>query len=108
MKNSGFVLLCVICACSVLTIHAQKEKRAGHDTSMVGKKRTDLPEPYATKSARNFSEVLGWENNSTPKAPDGFKVTRFGTDYNNPRWLYVLPNGDVLVAETKVEPKGLV
>lgn len=66
-----------------------------------------LPEPYATKSVNNFSKVLGWGANATPKAPAGFKVRKFGNDLKNPRWIYVLPNGDVLVAETKHDYKGL-
>jgi glucose/arabinose dehydrogenase len=56
----------------------------------------------------NFSKVIGWGENSTPTAPKGFKVSKFGTDLKNPRWIYILPNGDVLVAETKKEAKGLM
>src|SRR5436190_5866885 len=71
-----------------------------------GDQGPSLPEPYATKAARNFCKVIGWGENATPKAPEGFKVERFGKDYKNPRWVYELPNGDILVAETKKEPKG--
>jgi glucose/arabinose dehydrogenase len=58
-----------------------------------------LPDPYATKSSTNFCKVIGW-NNKMPLAPKGFKVERYADGFNNPRWMYVLPNGDVLVAET--------
>lgn len=65
------------------------------------KKAADtLPEPYATKSATNFSKSLGWENGNMPQAPAGFKVTRYADGFDNPRWMYVTPNGDVLVAES--------
>lgn len=65
------------------------------------KKAADtLPEPYATKSATNFSKSLGWENGNMPHAPAGFKVTRYADGFDNPRWMYVTPNGDVLVAES--------
>jgi len=63
----------------------------------------DLPPPYATKSTVNTCEVLGWGENSTPQAPAGFRVGKFAGDLQNPRWIYVLPNGDVLIAETKKE-----
>ncbi|PBQ32403.1 L-sorbosone dehydrogenase [Sphingobacteriaceae bacterium] len=106
MKKALLTLFSLYYLLSASNLQAQQAGSTVKDSS--GKKRTDLPEPYATKSSRNFSEVIGWENNSTPKAPEGFTVTRFGEGYNNPRWIYVLPNGDVLVAETKVEHKGLV
>jgi len=102
MKNLSLFPACIFLIVLAFDVHAQK------DISVKENKRTDLPAPYTTKSSRNFSEVTGWENNSTPKAPDGFIVTRFGEGYNNPRWIYVLPNGDVLVAETKSEHKGLL
>src|SRR5690554_2712363 len=58
-----------------------------------------LPEPFATKSVTNYSNVKGWEEGQTPKAPNGFTVTKYANGFENPRWMYVLPNGDVLVAE---------
>src|SRR5690606_30390557 len=44
--------------------------------------------------------VKGWENGKKPIAPEGFEVTAFANGFDNPRWMYVLPNGDVLVAES--------
>ena len=49
-------------------------------------------------------DVLGWPAGAAPKAPPGFVVTRFAEGLDHPRWLYVLPNGDVLVAESASEP----
>ena len=59
-----------------------------------------LPPPYATKSVTNFSHVMGWEDGRTPTAPNGFTVTKYADKFENPRWMYVTPNGDVLVAES--------
>lgn len=61
--------------------------------------RTNLPEPYATKSTVNFSKVTGWKDGEMPKAPEGFTVSKFAADFNNPRWIYVADNGDIFVAE---------
>lgn len=49
----------------------------------------------------------GWAPDATPVAAPGLAVAAFAKDLNHPRWLYVLPNGDVLVAETNapVRPK---
>jgi glucose/arabinose dehydrogenase len=49
-------------------------------------------------------DVVGWPVNAAPQAPPGFRVTRFGEGLEHPRWLYVLPNGDVLVAESAGPP----
>ena len=35
----------------------------------------ELPEPFATESVANYSDVVGWKEGETPKAPEGFKVT---------------------------------
>src|SRR5688572_1475474 len=59
-----------------------------------------LPPPFATKSKMNFSKVVGWKNGAKPIAPAGFEVTEYAKDLRNPRWMYVLTNGDLLVAES--------
>jgi glucose/arabinose dehydrogenase len=46
-----------------------------------------------------------WSDGEKPHAAPGFRVERFAAGLEHPRWLYVLPNGDVLVAETNA-PKG--
>jgi len=61
--------------------------------------KDSLPIPYATKSKRNFSHVIGWKG-EIPKAPVGFIVEKFADGFENPRWIYVTPNGDILVAES--------
>jgi glucose/arabinose dehydrogenase len=62
--------------------------------------KDSLPPPHATKSSMNFSNVVGWDDGSMPVAPPGFTVSLYAEGFNNPRWLYQTPNGDVLVAES--------
>lgn len=50
------------------------------------------------------ADVVGWAAGEAPVAPQGFTVTRFAEGLAHPRWIYVLPNGDVLVAETSSTP----
>ncbi len=52
----------------------------------------------------NIAPAIGWPAGSKPTAPDGFTVQAYATGLNHPRWLYVLPNRDVLVAETSAPP----
>jgi glucose/arabinose dehydrogenase len=53
----------------------------------------------------NIAPAKGWPPGGKPIAADGLSVTAFATGLDHPRWLYVLPNGDVLVAETNAPPK---
>ena len=53
----------------------------------------------------HIAPAKGWPSGQTPIAPAGFKVTALATGLDHPRWLHVLPNGDVLVAETNAPPK---
>ncbi len=84
------ILMTFFSSCKV-----KKDVRVNHTTSNDG-----LPAPYATKSVKNFSNVIGWKDNETPKAPKGFTVKKYAEGFENPRWMYVTPNGDVLVAES--------
>jgi glucose/arabinose dehydrogenase len=53
----------------------------------------------------NIAPAIGWPSGITPVAHIGMDVAAFASGLNHPRWLYVLPNGDVLVAETNSPPK---
>ncbi|MFL6620518.1 MAG: sorbosone dehydrogenase family protein, partial [Povalibacter sp.] len=48
----------------------------------------------------NVVDAKGWRRGQKPVARDGLQVNAFAVGLDHPRWLYVLPNGDVLVAET--------
>ena len=65
-----------------------------------------LPEPRSTLIPLvNIARVARWEDGATPVPAEGLVVNAFATGLDHPRWLYVLPNGDVLVAETNAQPK---
>ena len=53
----------------------------------------------------NVAPAKGWPEGAKPTAAPGLAVARFAEGLSHPRWLYVLPNGDVLVAETNAPPK---
>jgi len=48
----------------------------------------------------NTADAIGWAADASPRAPEGFAVTRYAENLDHPRWVYLLPNGDVLVAES--------
>ncbi|SFB39322.1 Glucose/arabinose dehydrogenase, beta-propeller fold [Pseudomonas sp. NFIX10] len=65
-----------------------------------------LPEPNKTLIPTvNIAEAVGWPQGAKPTPAQGLQVGAFAEGLDHPRWLYVLPNGDVLVAETNAPPK---
>jgi glucose/arabinose dehydrogenase len=72
-----------------------------------------LPPPTRTLIPTvQIAPAKGWPAGVTPKAAPGTQVSAFATGLQHPRWIYVLPNGDVLVAETNAperpeEGKGI-
>ncbi len=66
------------------------------------------PLPSPTKDlvpTVNIAKAVGWPQGAMPKAAEGLKVNAFAKQLDHPRWIYVLPNNDVLVAETNAPPK---
>ena len=65
-----------------------------------------LPAPVKTALPTvNIATAVGWPENAKPKAAPGTQVSAFASGLDHPRWLYLLPNGDVLVAETNAPAK---
>jgi glucose/arabinose dehydrogenase len=65
-----------------------------------------LPAPNPTLLPTvNIAPAKGWPDGVKPVSAPGTTVTAFAKELDHPRWLYVLPNGDVLVAETNAPPK---
>jgi hypothetical protein len=65
-----------------------------------------LPAPNPTLVPTvNIAPARGWPAGSLPQAAPGLRVGIFAAGLDHPRWLHVLPNGDVLVSETNAPPK---
>lgn len=66
----------------------------------------ELPPPNPTLLPTvSIAPATGWPEGREPVAAPGLQVEAFADGLDHPRWLYVLPNGDVLVAETDAPPK---
>jgi glucose/arabinose dehydrogenase len=60
-----------------------------------------LPPPqHSLIPTVKIAPAAGWPNGEKPKAAQGLAVNAFATGLEHPRWLYELPNGDILVAES--------
>jgi glucose/arabinose dehydrogenase len=61
----------------------------------------ELPEPEKSIIPTvNVAAAIGWAEGHAPQGASGTTVTLFASGLDHPRWIHVLPNGDVLVAET--------
>ncbi|WP_426683328.1 sorbosone dehydrogenase family protein [Xanthomonas translucens pv. undulosa] len=64
-----------------------------------------LPDPVKRMIPTvKVAEVKRWAEGAAPVPAEGLAVQAFARDLDHPRWMYVLPNGDVLVAETAAPP----
>jgi glucose/arabinose dehydrogenase len=68
--------------------------------------RPELPPPAKSLLPTiNVAPAKSWPQGVTPTPASGLAVQAYASGFDHPRWLYVLPNGDVLVAETNAPPK---
>ncbi|WP_426036255.1 PQQ-dependent sugar dehydrogenase [Brevundimonas sp. DC300-4] len=103
MRHTPLVL--AVCA-AALTLAACGSGPVAPEGSTYGAQPT-LVEPHRNLLAPtvNIAPAIGWPDGVVPTAPQGFRVQAFASGLDHPRWLYRLPNGDILVAETNAPPK---
>ena len=65
-----------------------------------------LPAPDTTASVTRLATFLCPGRGPHADRAAGFEVSLYAADFQRPRWLYVLPNGDVLVAESANAPEA--
>ncbi|KGU57913.1 sorbosone dehydrogenase [Xanthomonas phaseoli pv. phaseoli] len=81
------------------------------DTATLAIEQGTGPDPQLPEPVKRLiptvkvAPVKRWAANAKPIAADDLQVAAFARDLDHPRWIYVLPNGDVLVAETAEPPK---
>ena len=63
-----------------------------------------LARPQGSLPTLKMPTAKGWSAGQAPNPAPGLKVNAFATDLKHPRWIHVLPNGDILVAEALTTP----
>lgn len=76
------------------------------DMASVEGQRPEITDPRAQWiPTMNVAKAVGWPDGAKPVAAAGLTVAAYATGLEHPRWLYRLPNGDVLVAESNSPPR---
>lgn len=81
------------------------------DTAKLPEKADEGPQPKIVEPVTSMIPTLhiapakGWPEGVVPKAAEGLAVNAYASGLDHPRWLYALPNGDVLVAESNAPKK---
>jgi glucose/arabinose dehydrogenase len=106
MRSFLAVFAAAMCAlispgCASLSVESAKVPLAqGYGPKPV------LPKPNPTAIPTiKIAPARGWAEGATPRAAPGLSVNEFAGGFDHPRWLHVLPNGDVLVVETNRPPE---
>jgi hypothetical protein len=101
MRLSNYAVLCLItiplASCGDLATLSVADG-TGKNPVLPSPKKSLIP-------TVNIAKAVGWQGDSKPIAAPGLEVHAFAQNLEHPRWLYALPNGDVLVAETNAPPK---
>src|SRR5262249_53936342 len=71
------------------------------DAPLVRRKITELPPPYATRSASNPPRVIARPVSAVPSEPPGFQLELFASKPQDPRTVRVTPDGDIFIAESE-------
>jgi glucose/arabinose dehydrogenase len=93
----GIVVLLALGACAE-SAHLSVAEGTGPNPILPPPNRTLIP-------TLNIAPAAGWPSGGAPTAAAGTRVTAFASGLEHPRWLLVLPNGDVLVAESNAPPR---
>lgn len=97
MRIATVVVLFALAACGD-TATLKVEDGTGTDPK--------LPQPVETPIPTiNIADAKPWAAGEAPVAAEGYAVTSFAEGLAHPRWLYRLPNGDILVAESNKPPR---
>ena len=94
------VIAFILVAGVVLSVAGCGEVATLPENADIGPNPTLSPPKQTLLPTVNIAPANGWPAGATPTPAPGFSVNSYASGLNHPRWLYVLPNGDVLVAET--------
>ena len=99
------IIFYVLAGSFTMTIAACGDVATLPEKADTGPRPTLAPPKSTLIPTVNVAPAKGWPAGVAPVAATGLAVSEFAKGLDHPRWLYVLPNGDVLVAETNAPAK---
>lgn len=106
MNRSKILIASVFALSTSVAVGAYAQDAAFDPSQQIGPDPV-LPEPQADLLPDlKVASVVGWKDGETPAVPEGLKASVFAKDLANPRALHTLPNGDVLVIQSKEPAKS--
>jgi len=107
---SGVLLMAMNVSGQAIENLSQEKKnelaQTGPDYAETAIGKIELPAPFSSESVRKVSKIVAWPEGQMPKAPEGFKVTKFAGELEHPRRTYVAPNNDIFVVESNDAKKS--
>lgn len=103
MSGISRMLMASMFATSALAQAAYDPLAIGRDEIFGADPQLPAPQSQWIPTIK-IAEPVGWRDGEKPVAPDQFVVTEFASGLDHPRWLHVLPDGSVLVAESNAPP----
>lgn len=104
MTNPRRFRICQILLLGMFLAACGEPARQPFDAGVGPQPRLPAPQPSLIPTV-NIATARGWPAGAVPRVASGLVVTAFAEGLDHPRWLYTLPNGDVLVAESNAPPK---
>lgn len=99
----GGILILVAAA---ILFYMTRPDRARYEVEAVMGAEPKIADPrIQTIPTVKVAKAIGWPQGRTPTAAQGLTVRAFASGLDHPRWMYRLPNGDVLVAESNSPPR---
>jgi glucose/arabinose dehydrogenase len=108
MRSDNHPTWILLGAAALLSARATVAQVASSEQQSAGEWGPTPTIPAPDKSlipTTHVAKAEGWPSGMMPRAAKDTEVEPFATNLDHPRWLYVLPNGDVLVAESQAPPK---
>jgi glucose/arabinose dehydrogenase len=89
-------------------LHARRLRGGSHEPAWGSTPAIPAARPQGGIPTLKMPTARGWAEGQTPRAALGLKVNTFATGLRHPRWIHVLPNGDVLIAESSNVPRAVM
>ena len=101
----GVLALLLLVAIAIVAYLAWPDKAQLDLAAVTGQRPTITPPREQVIPTIGTAKPVGWAAGQMPTPAAGLRVQPFASGLDHPRWMYRLPNGDVLVAETNSPPR---